>query len=168
MSLGGWNKQCCKSVSPGEGKSPALHCAARPLRSSQFQTLCEGRRHGENVMSKKATTAVVALLGGALMLSTQEALARDWDDGLSAKGAAYSLSRIRTRGWIQLHRVDGEITHINVDQILYVTNAKNTGGNERAKSRVQLVNGFSDVLETVDEVMQSIKNNDALAVEAGG
>jgi hypothetical protein len=119
-------------------------------------------------MSKKATTAIIALLGGALMLSTQEALARDWDSGVSAKGAAYSLSRIRTRGWIQLHRVDGEITHINVDQILYVTNAKNTGGNERAKSRVQLVTGFSDVLETVDEVMQSIKNDDALAAEASG
>ena len=143
-------------------------CGARSLRSSPFQRLCEGRRHGGNVMSKKATTAVLALFGAALMLSAQEALARDWDAGVSAKGAAYSLSRIRTRGWIQLHRVDGEVTHINVDQILYVTNAKNTGGNERAKSRIQLVTGFSDVLETVDEVMQSIENDDALAAKTGG
>jgi hypothetical protein len=119
-------------------------------------------------MSKKATTIVIALFGGALMLSTQEALARDWDDGVFAKGAAYSLSRIRTRGWIQLHRLDGEVTHINVDQILFVTNAKNTGGNDRANTRIQLVNGFSDVLETVDEVMQAIKNDDALGAQTAG
>jgi hypothetical protein len=119
-------------------------------------------------MSKKATIAVLALFGGALMLSTQQALARDWNDGVSAKGAAYSFSGIRTRGWIRLHRPDGEVTHINVDQILFVTNAKNTGGNERAKSRIQLVNGFSDVLETVDEVMKSIKNDEALGAEMSG
>ena len=45
--------------------------------------------------------------------------------------------------------------------------AKNTGGNERANSRIQLVNGFSDVLETVEEVMQSIKNNAVLGAETG-
>ena len=36
---------------------------------------------------------------------------------------------------------------------------KNTGGNDRAKSRIQLVNGFSDVLETIDEVMEAVKND---------
>jgi hypothetical protein len=120
-----------------------------------------------DVMSKKAATAVLTLLGCALMLSTQDALARDSGEGVFAKGAAYSLSRIRTRGWIYLHRADGEAVHINVDQIVFVTNAKNTGGNERAKSRIQLVNGFSDVLETVEEVMQSIKNNEVLGAETG-
>jgi hypothetical protein len=118
-------------------------------------------------MSKKAATAILTLLGCALMLSAQEALARDSSDGVFAKGAAYSMSRIRTRGWIYLHRVDGETVHINADQIVFVTNAKNTGGNERADSRIQLVNGFSDVLETVEEVMQSIKNNEALGAETG-
>jgi hypothetical protein len=54
-----------------------------------------------------------------------------------------------------------------VDQIVFVANAKNTGGNERAKSRVQLVNGFSDVLETVDEVMQFIKDDDSLEAATG-
>jgi hypothetical protein len=50
----------------------------------------------------------------------------------------------------------GEVVHINVDQIVFVTSAKNTGGNDRAKSRFQLVNGFNDVLETIDEVMEAV------------
>jgi len=54
-----------------------------------------------------------------------------------------------------------------VDQIVFVTIAKNTGGNERARSRIQLVSGFSDVRETVDEVMQSIKNDDSLGTQKG-
>jgi hypothetical protein len=121
-----------------------------------------------SLMRRKATIAVLALLGGVLMLSNQEILARDFGNGANAKGAAHSSCRIRTRGWIQLHRLDGEVAHINVDQIVFVTNAKNTGGNERAKSRVQLVNGFSDVLETVDEVMHLIKEDDSLGVATSG
>ena len=149
-------------------KNLAWRCRTRPLREAgSSQRLCEGRRRRRYVMSKKASTTVLALLGGALMLSTRGALARDWGDGVFEKGAAYSLSRTRTRGWIHLHRVDGEVVHIHVDQIVFVTNARNTGGNERAKSRIQLLNGFSDVLETVEEVMQSIKNDEALGAETG-
>jgi hypothetical protein len=118
-------------------------------------------------MIKQATIAVLVLLGGALMLSGQETLAGDFGDRVFANAAAHSMSRSRIRGWIRLHRPDGEVVHINVDQIVFVANAKNTGGNERAKSRVQLVNGFSDVLETVDEVMQFIKDDDSLGAATG-
>jgi hypothetical protein len=39
------------------------------------------------------------------------------------------------------------------------SNKTRPGGNDRAKSRIQLVNGFSDVLETIDEVMEAVKND---------
>jgi hypothetical protein len=132
-----------------------------PLRSR------DGRCGKGTLMKKKATIGVLALLGGVLMLSNQETLARDFGESAIAKAAAHSLSRIRTRGWIHLHRLDGEVVHINVDQIVFVANAKNTGGNERAKSRVQLVNGFSDVLETVDEVMHFINDDGSLGPATG-
>jgi hypothetical protein len=41
--------------------------------------------------------------------------------------------------------------------------AINTGVNKRAQSRVQLANGFADVLGSVDEVMQAIKDDDSVA-----
>jgi hypothetical protein len=113
-------------------------------------------------MRRKAVFAVLALICGALTLSNHEPLARDFGSSANARPAAHSSSSTRARGWIQLHRLDGEVTRINVNQILFVTNAKNMGGNERAKSRIQLVNGFSDVLETVDEVMHFINEGDAL------
>jgi len=96
----------------------------------------------------------------ALMLSGGEALGADAGDGVFAPSAAHFSSRIKAPAWIHLHRVDGEIVYINLDHIVFVTSAKNTGGNERAKSRIQLVNGFSDVLESVDHVMQSIAGHD--------
>jgi hypothetical protein len=114
-------------------------------------------------MVRKLTIAVVPLLATALMISNQEALAGDCCDARLGKVTIYSLSRIRTKGWIELHRPDGEVVHIQVDQIVSVMSAKNTGGNERAQSRIQLVNGFSDVLESVHEVMQSIKDADSVA-----
>jgi len=96
----------------------------------------------------------------ALMLFGGEALAADAGDGVFTPSAAHFSSRIKAPAWIHLHRVDGEIVYINLDHIVFVTSAKNTGGNERAKSRIQLVNGFSDVLESVDHVMQSIAGHD--------
>jgi hypothetical protein len=39
------------------------------------------------------------------------------------------------------------------------SNKTRPGGNDRAKSRIQLVNGFSDLLETIDEVMEAVKND---------
>jgi hypothetical protein len=103
----------------------------------------------------------------ALMLFGGEALGADPGHGVFAPPAAHSSSRIKTTAWIHLHRVDGEIVYINLDHIVFVTSAKNTGGNERAKSRIQLVNGFSDVLETVDHVMKSIAGHDPLEATTG-
>jgi hypothetical protein len=114
------------------------------------------------VVNGKRLIAVLALLASGLMCSSQQASAHDFGHGVFARNIAHSLSRNRPTGWIRLHRPDGEVVHVNADQIVFVSNSKNTGGNARARSRLQLVNGFSDVLETVDEVMQSIKNDDPL------
>jgi hypothetical protein len=64
------------------------------------------------------------------------------------------------RGWIGLHRPDGEVVRIKTDQIVYVMSAANTGADKRALSRIQLLDGFADVRENVDEVMLAIKNDD--------
>jgi hypothetical protein len=57
---------------------------------------------------KSITVAVFVLLAGALTLSDQEALAGNCcDDGLGDT-AIYSL-RIRTKGWIELHRPDWKL-----------------------------------------------------------
>ena len=109
---------------------------------------------------KSITVAVFALLAGALMLSNQEALAGDCCDDGFGNTAIYSLSR--TKGWIELHRPDGEVVHIQVDQIVLVMSAANASANKRAQSRVQLANGFADVLESVDEVMKAIRNDDSI------
>ncbi|MGA7331499.1 MAG: hypothetical protein WBX77_07230 [Pseudolabrys sp.] len=115
----------------------------------------------ESVM-KSITVAVFALLAGALMLSNQEALASNRCDDGFGNTAACSLSRIRTKGWIELHRPDGEVVHIQVDQIVLVMSATNASANKRAQSRVQLANGFADVLESVDQVMQAILKDDSI------
>ena len=110
---------------------------------------------------KSITVAVFVLLAGALTLPNQEALAGNCcDDGIGDT-AIYS-SRIRTKGWIELHRPDGEVVHIQVDQIVLVISAANASANKRAQSRVQLANGFADVLESVDEVMKAIRNDDPI------
>ena len=110
---------------------------------------------------KSITVAVFALLAAVLMLSSQKALAGNCCDDGFGNTAKYSLSRIKTKGWIELHRPDGEVVHIQVDQIVLVMSASNASANKRAQSRVQLANGFADVLESVDEVMQAIINNDS-------
>jgi hypothetical protein len=121
------------------------------------------RCNKENVVRKKLTIAGLVLFASAVTISNQEALAGDCCDGVFGKTTIYSLSRIRTKGWIELHRPDGEVVHIKVDQIVFVMSATNTGANKRAQSKVQLVNGFTDVLESVDEVMQFIKEDDSVA-----
>ncbi len=74
-----------------------------------------------------------------------------------------SSARRGTKGWIALHRPDGEVVYIKVDQIVFVMSAKDTGAAERARSKVQLLNGHSDVRESVEEVMQTIENDGLLA-----
>jgi hypothetical protein len=117
----------------------------------------------ENVVEKRITVAVLALLAAALILSSQEALAGNCCNGGLGTPAIYSLSRIRIKGWIELHRPDGEVVHIQVDQIVFVMSATNASTNKRALTRVQLANGFADVLESVEEVMQAIKDDDSIA-----
>jgi hypothetical protein len=116
----------------------------------------------ENVVKKRTTVAVLALLAATLTLSSQEAVAGNCCNGGLGTTAIYSLSTIRIKGWIELHRPDGEVVHIQVDQIVLVMSATNASANKRVQSRIQLANGFADVLESVDEVMQAIKDDDSI------
>src|SRR5262249_34977011 len=113
-------------------------------------------------MKQKLAIAVLAALAGALMLFNQEALAGDCCVGGFGRSAVYSSSMIGMTGWIELHRPDGESIHIQVVQILFVTSATNTGANKRARSHIQLQNGFADVIESVDEIMQSIADDNSV------
>jgi hypothetical protein len=83
-------------------------------------------------------------------------------DVTSGKTLRPSARRGR-KGWIALHRPDGEVVYIKVDQIAFVMSAKDTGAAERARSTVQLLNGHSDVRESAEEVMQIIENDGLLA-----
>ena len=74
-----------------------------------------------------------------------------------------SSTRHGTKGWIGLHRPDGEVVYIKVDQIVFIMRAAGTGAADRARSKVQLLNGHSDVRETVEEVMQAIQNDVSVA-----
>jgi hypothetical protein len=65
-----------------------------------------------------------------------------------------------------LHRPDGDVVYIKLDQIVFVMCAKNTGADQRAQSKVLLLNGHSDVRESVEEVMQAIEN-DSLPAKGG-
>ena len=67
------------------------------------------------------------------------------------------------KGWIALHRPDGDVVYIKLDQIVFVMCAKNTGADQRVHSKIQLLNGHSDVRESVEEVMQIIENDRLLA-----
>lgn len=83
-------------------------------------------------------------------------------DATSGK-AIRSSERRGTKGWIALHRPDGEVVYIKIDQIVFVMSAKDTGAADLANTKVQLLNGHSDVRESVEEVMQTIQNDVPLA-----
>jgi hypothetical protein len=74
-----------------------------------------------------------------------------------------SAAQRAPKGWIALHRPDGDVVYIKLDQIVFVMCAKNTGADQRAHSKVLLLNGHSDVRESVEEVMQAIENDSLLA-----
>jgi hypothetical protein len=112
-------------------------------------------------MTRTMVAAVIALLASSLMLPHQELLARECG-GSGSGSSGYPSSRAGMRGWIGLHRPDGEVIRIKTDQIVYVMSAASTGADKRALSRIQLLNGFADVRENVDEVMLAIKNEDLL------
>ena len=66
---------------------------------------------------------------------------------------------------VALQRVlpDGEIVRINTAQIVFVMSATNTGADKRARSKIQVLNGSIDVLESIDEVSQALKTNDSVS-----
>ena len=114
-------------------------------------------------MRKKVAVATVALLAGALMLPDYAALARDGSvakvraeaelQASGSEGTTCSPRRVATKEWVCLHRPDGEAIYISVDQIVFVSSAA-AGAATRARSKIQLLNGYCDVHESVDEVMQ--------------
>src|ERR1700753_2334687 len=68
------------------------------------------------------------------------ALRRLIADGTSVN-ALRSYARRGAKGWILLHRADGELVYIKIDQIVFVTSAKGTGATERAHSKIQTLTG---------------------------
>jgi hypothetical protein len=103
--------------------------------------------------------AAVTLFALVLIVSNQNLLA--CETGSAAKDC--SSSRTGVKGWIELHRPDREIVRINTAQIVFVMSATNTGADKRARSKIQLLNGSIDVLESVDEVTQALKPNDSVS-----
>lgn len=106
-------------------------------------------------MQRKAAAALVALLASALMFSNRDASAYDCHVGGSGK-AVSSSSPSAMRGWLDLHRPDGEVVHVKANQIIFVTSAAGTGVT-CAQSRLQLGNEFINVRESVEEVMRVIQ-----------
>ena len=106
-------------------------------------------------MPTKAAAALVALLAGALMFSTRDALALNCHVGVSGQ-AVLSPSGATTKGWLDLHRPDGSVRGKAI-QIVFVTTAAGMGAAVCAQSRLQLLNGFVDVRESVEEVMRVIQ-----------
>jgi len=78
--------------------------------------------------------------------------------------APRSSARRGMKGWIALHRPDGALVYIKVEQIVFVSAAA-PGAAERARSHIQLLNGHSSVRETVEEVMQVLDNEISLATD---
>jgi hypothetical protein len=123
-------------------------------------------------MRKKTATATVALLAAALMLSDYSALARDGgiakvsaESGRQTSGSedtTCSSRRVGAKEWVCFHRPDGEAVYIRVDQIVFVTGAA-AGAAMRARSKIQLLNGYYDVRESVDEVMQLLVSGTVFA-----
>jgi hypothetical protein len=104
---------------------------------------------------KRWPLRLLRLLSAPRWLPQQEVLASD------CSAAGYS-TKAGMKGWIGLHRPDGEVVRIKTGQIVFVMSAANTGADKRSLSRIQLLNGFADVRENVDEVMLAIKNVDVL------
>ena len=123
-------------------------------------------------MRKKVAVATVALLAGALMLPDYAALARDGgivkisaESGLQTSGSentACSSRRMGAKEWVCFHRPDGEAIYVRIDQIVFVTGAA-AGAAMRARSKIQLLNGYCDVRESVEEVMQLLGNDNLFA-----
>jgi hypothetical protein len=74
---------------------------------------------------------------------------------------ATSGRTLRSQGGAE--RRDGSHCIAHGEVVYIKLSAKDTGAAERARSMVQLLNGHSDVRESVEEVMQIIENDCLLA-----
>jgi hypothetical protein len=111
-------------------------------------------------MSAKITTVLTALLAGAMMLSSRAVFAHDcYNAGPS--NAASTPRGDEMKGWIDLHRPDGETVRIKASHIIFMMSTAGTGASERAKAKLQLMNGFIDVRESIDEVMRIIQSDES-------
>jgi hypothetical protein len=123
-------------------------------------------------MRKKTAITTAVLLAGAIMLPDHAALAGDGgvakvsaESGLQtndSKDTACSSRRAGTKEWVCFHRPDGEAIFVRADQIVFVTGAA-AGAAMRARSKIQLLNGYCDVRESVDEVMQLLGSGNVIA-----
>jgi hypothetical protein len=111
-------------------------------------------------MSAKITATLAALLAGATMFSSRAVFAHDCYN-------AGSLNAVSTprgtamKGWIDLHRPDGETVRMKASQIIFIMTTTGTGASARAKSKLQLMNGFIDVRESIEEVMWIIQSDES-------
>jgi hypothetical protein len=112
-------------------------------------------------MHKAMLAVALGLTAGGAMLPQDPVLARDCTVGVPGN-PSYSSARAGMRGWVGLHRPDGEVIRIKIDQIVFVMSALNTGADKRALSRIQLLNGFADVRENTEDVMLAIRNDDVV------
>ena len=111
-------------------------------------------------MSAKIMATLVALLAGATVFSSRAVFAHDcYNAGPS--NAASTPRGDEMKGWIDLHRPDGETVRIKASHIIFVMTTTGTGASERAKSKLQLMNGFIDVRESIDEVMRIIQSDES-------
>src|SRR5215813_4471835 len=113
-------------------------------------------------LSKIADVALPSLL--VFVMTMGIAIPPASAQAADASGKTFrSAAQRGPKGWIALHRPDGDLVYIKLDQIVFVMCAKNTGADQRAHSKVLLLNGHSDVRESVEEVMQAIENDSLLA-----
>ena len=123
-------------------------------------------------MRKKTAIATVVLLAGAMMLPDLAALAgnggvtkvsaENGPETSGSKDTTCSSRRAGTKEWVCFHRPDGEAIYVRVDQIVFVTGAA-AGAAMRARSKIQLLNGYCDVRESVEEVMQLLASGTVFA-----
>jgi hypothetical protein len=138
-------------------------CAQPVVRGTQQPRIETAIKQEECSVMRKAFAVAVALLAGALASDYTtfasgggQVLAADNLQAAGADSVTCRTRRAPTSDWIRLHRPDGEIVHIKSDQIVFVTSAAATAADKRARSKLQLLNGFSDVRESVEEVMQAV------------
>src|SRR5262249_23697640 len=93
------------------------------------------------------------------MLTNLQVLARDGGNSGFIK-PIYSSGRAGIKGWIYLHRPDGEVGYFNTNQMVFVMSGTKTDADKRAHSKT---NGSFNARESVEEVMQAVQNDDSLA-----